>query len=206
MTADTYKPEQITALYARLSQEDALDGDSNSIVNQKAVLTKYASDNGFTNPVFFIDDGVSSVTFDRPNFNRMIAEIEAGNVATVIVKDMSRLGRDYLKVGYYTEIFFVERDVRYIAINDGVDSKKVRAIKKAQGMAGEHLTKPPYGYKVDPNDRKKWIVDEEAAAVVKRIFDLCVAGKGPMRIAKTLKAEKAYSYHKGTAGNFPLHS
>lgn len=206
MTADTYKPEQITALYARLSQEDALDGDSNSIVNQKAVLTKYASDNGFTNPVFFIDDGVSSVTFDRPNFNRMIAEIEAGNVATVIVKDMSRLGRDYLKVGYYTEIFFVERDVRYIAINDGVDSKKVRAIKKAQGMAGEHLTKPPYGYKVDPNDRKKWIVDEEAAAVVKRIFDLCVAGKGPMQIAKILKAEKAYSYHKGTAGNFPQHS
>ena len=220
MTANTYKPEHITALYARLSQEDALDGDSNSIVNQKAVLSKYASD---------IDDGVSGVTFDRPNFNRMIAEIEAGNVATVIVKDMSRLGRDYLKVGYYTEIFFVERDVRYIAINDGVDSakgdndftpfrnlfndfyakdtsKKVRAIKRAQGMAGEHLTKPPYGYKVDPNDRKKWIVDEEAAAVVKRIFDLCVAGKGPMQIAKILKAEKAYSYHKGTAGNFPQHS
>ena len=143
----------------------------------------------------------------------MIAEIEAGNVATVIVKDMSRLGRDYLKVGYYTEIFFVERDVRYIAINDGVDSakgdndftpfrnlfndfyakdtsKKVRAIERAQGMAGEHLTKPPYGYKVDPNDRKKWIVDEEAAVVVKRIFDLCVAGNGPMRIAKTLKADK----------------
>lgn len=145
MTANTYKPEQITALYARLSQEDALDGDSNSIVNQKAVLTKYTSDNGFTNPVFFIDDGVSGVTFDRPNFNRMIAEIEAGNVATVIVKDMSRLGRDYLKVGYYTEIFFVERDVRYIAINDGA---------------------------------------------VKRIFYLCVAGNGPMRIAKTLKADK----------------
>ena len=115
MTANTYKPEHITALYARLSQENALDGDSNSIDNQKAVLSKYASD---------IDDGVSGVTFDRPNFNRMIAEIEAGNVATVIVKDMSRLGRDYLKVGYYTEIFFVERDVRYIAINDGVDSAK----------------------------------------------------------------------------------
>ena len=92
--------------------------------SQKAVLSKYAADNGFSNPVFFIDDGVSGVTFDRPNFNRMIAEIEAGNVATVIVKDMSRLGRDYLKVGYYTEIFFVERDVRYIAINDGVDSEK----------------------------------------------------------------------------------
>ena len=213
MTAYTNKPEQITALYARLSQEDALDGDSNSIVNQKAVLSKYAADNGFTNPVFFIDDGVSGVTFDRPNFNRMIAEIETGNVATVIVKDMSRLGRDYLKVGYYTEIFFVERDVRYIAINDGVDSakgdndftpfrnlfndfyakdtsKKVRAIKKAQGMVGEHLTKPPYGYKVDPANKKKWIVDEEAAAVVKRIFDLCIAGKGPMQIAKILKSDK----------------
>lgn len=214
MTAYTNKPEQITALYARLSQEDALDGDSNSIVNQKAVLSKYAADNSFANPVFFIDDGVSGVTFDRPNFNCMIAEIEAGNVATVIVKDMSRLGRDYLKVGYYTEIFFVERDVRYIAINDGVDSakgdndftpfrnlfndfyakdtgKKVRAIKRAQGMAREHLTKPPYGYKIDPNDRKKWIIDEEAAAVVKRIFDLCIAGNGPMQIAKVLKADKA---------------
>ena len=211
MTAYTNKPEQITALYARLSQEDALD--SNSIVNQKAVLSKYAADNGFTNPVFLIDDGVSGVTFDRPNFNRMIAEIETGNVATVIVKDMSRLGRDYLKVGYYTEIFFIERDVRYIAINDGVDSakgdndftpfrnlfndfyakdtsKKVRAIKKAQGMVGEHLTKPPYGYKVDPANKKKWIVDEEAAAVVKRIFDLCIAGKGPMQIAKILKSDK----------------
>jgi len=157
MTANTYKPGQITALYARLSQEDTLEGDSNNIVNQKAVLSKYAADNNFLNPVFFIDDGVSGVTFDRPNFIKMIAEIEAGNVATVIVKDMSRLERDYLKVGYYSEIFFVERDVRYIAINDGVDSakgdndftpfrnlfndfyakdtsKKVRAIKRVQEL------------------------------------------------------------------------
>ena len=103
MAGTTNYPDNITALYARLSQEDPNDGDSNSIVNQKAVLSKYAADNGFSNPVFFIDDGVSGVTFDRPNFNRMIAEIEAGNVSTVIVKDMSRLGRDYLKVGYYTE-------------------------------------------------------------------------------------------------------
>lgn len=228
MTANINKPEQITALYARLSQEDALDGDSNSIVNQKAVLSKYAADNGFLNPTFFIDDGISGVTFDRPSFNSMIAEIEAGNVGTVIVKDMSRLGRDYLKVGYYTEIFFVERDVRYIAVNDGVDSakgdndftpfrnlfndfyakdtsKKVRAIKRAQGMAGEHLTKPPYGYKVEPADKKKWILDEEAAAVVKRIFDLCVDGKGPMQIAKILKADRVltakahYAKQKGKA-------
>ena len=178
MTANTYKPGQITALYARLSQEDTLEGDSNSIVNQKAVLSKYAADNGFSNPVFFIDDGVLGVTFDRPNFNRMIAEIEAGNVATVIVKDMSRLGRDYLKVGYYTEIFFVERDVRYIAINDGVDSakgttilprfatylmiftpkdtsKKVWAIKRAQKQTGEHLTKLPYGYIINPTNKKQ---------------------------------------------------
>ena len=118
------KKHGITALYPRLSRDDDIQGDSNSIVNQKKILLKYAEDNGFPNPTFFIDDGVSGVTFDRPNFNRMIAEIEAGNVATVIVKDMSRLGRDYLKVGYYTEIFFVERDVRYIAINDGVDSAK----------------------------------------------------------------------------------
>ena len=228
MTANTYMPGQITALYARLSQEDTLDGDSNNIVNQKAVLSKYAADNGFSNPVFFIDDGVSGVTFDRPNFNRMIAEIEAGNVATIIVKDMSRLGRDYLKVGYYTEIFFVERDVRYIAINDGVDSakgdndftpflnlfndfyakdtsKKVRAIKRAQGQAGEHLTKPPYGYIVSPTDKKQWIVDEEAAAVVKRIFDLCIGGKGPAQIAKILKADNVliakayYAKKKGKA-------
>jgi len=204
---------KITALYARLSQEDAIDGDSNSIVNQKAILLKYATDNGFSNPTFFIDDGVSGVTFDREGFNQMLAEIEAGNVATVIVKDMSRLGRDYLKVGYYTEIYFVEKDVRYIAINDGVDSakgdndftpfrnlfndfyardtsKKIRAVKKAKGQAGEHLGEPPYGYVKDTNDKKKWVVDEEAAEVVKRIFALCIAGKGPMQIAKVLTADK----------------
>ena len=151
--------------------------------------------------------------FNRPDFQKMISEIEAEKIRHVIVKDMSRLGRDYLQVGMYTEIMFSNMDVHFIAVNDGVDSrmgdneftpfrniindfytkdtsKKVRAIKRAQGMAGEHLTKPPYGYKVDPNDKKQWIVDEEAAAVVKRIFDLCVAGKGPMQIAKILKTEK----------------
>ena len=124
MTTNTYLPDEITALYARLSQEDSLDGDSNSIVNQKAILLKYAQDNHFPNPTFFIDDGVSGVTFDREGFNQMIAAIETGKAKTVIVKDMSRLGRDYLKVGYYTEIFFAEKDIRYIAINDGVDSAK----------------------------------------------------------------------------------
>ena len=226
MKANINQPDKITALYARLSQEDAVDGDSNSIVNQKAVLLKYAEDNSFPNPQFFIDDGFSGVTFDRPSFNRMIAEIESGNISTVIIKDMSRLGRDYLKVGYYTEIYFVEKDIRYIAINDGVDSakgdndftpfrnlfndfyakdtsKKVRAIKRAQGQNGEHLGAPPYGYICDPNDKKKWIVDEVAATVVKRIFDLTIAGKGPMQIAKILQADNVLttkSYYANRRG------
>ena len=213
MTANTNYPDNIPALYARLSQEDTLDGESNSIANQKKILLKYATDNHFSNPTFFIDDGVSGVTFDRPGWNEMIRLAEAGKVQTVIVKDMSRMGRDYLKVGYYTESFFAERDIRYIAINDGVDSdkgdndftpfrnlfndfyardtsKKIRAVMRAKGNAGEHLcTNPPYGYMKDPADKKKWMVDEEAAEIVKRIFDLCIAGKGPMQIAKLLTAE-----------------
>ena len=213
MTANTNYPDNITALYARLSQEDALDGESNSIANQKKILMKFATDSGFPNPTFFIDDGVSGVTFDRPGWNEMIRLAEAGKVRTVIVKDMSRMGRDYLKVGYYTKSFFAERDIRYIAINDGVDSdkgdndftpfrnlfndfyardtsKKIRAVMRAKGNAGEHLcSNPPYGYMKDPADKKKWIVDEEAAEIVKRIFALCVAGKGPMQIAKLLTAE-----------------
>ena len=144
----------------------------------------------------------------------MIRLSEAGKVKTVIVKDMSRMGCNYLKVGYYTESFFAERDIRYIAINDGVDSdkgdneftpfrnlfndfyardtsKKIRAVMRSKGNAGEHLcTNPPYGYRKDPDDKKKWIVDEEAAAVVKKIFDLCIAGKGPKQIAKALTADK----------------
>lgn len=214
MTANTNYPDNITALYARLSQEDALDGESNSIANQKKILMKFATDSGFPNPTFFIDDGVSGVTFDRPGWNELIRLAEAGKVKTVIVKDMSRMGRDYLKVGYYTESFFSERDIRYIAINDGVDSdkgdndftpfrnlfndfyardtsKKIRAVMRAKGNAGEHLcTNPPYGYMKDPADKKKWIVDEEAAEIVKRIFALCIAGKGPMQIAKLLTAER----------------
>ena len=214
MTTTKNYPDNITALYARLSQEDALDGESNSIANQKKILLKYAQDNGFPNPTFFIDDGVSGVTFDRPGWNEMIRLAEAGTVRTIIVKDMSRMGRDYLKVGYYTESFFAERDIRYIAINDGVDSdkgdndftpfrnlfndfyardtsKKIRAVMRSKGNAGEHLcSNPPYGYMKDPADKKKWIIDEEAAEVLKRIFDLCIAGKGPMQIAKILTADK----------------
>lgn len=213
MTTTKNYPDNITALYARLSQEDALDGESNSIANQKKILMKFATDSGFPNPTFFIDDGVSGVTFDRPGWNEMIRLAEAGKIRTVIVKDMSRMGRDYLKVGYYTESFFAERDIRYIAINDGVDSdkgdndftpfrnlfndfyardtsKKIRAVMRAKGNAGEHLcTNPPYGYQKDLADKKKWIVDEEAAEIVKRIFDLCISGKGPMQIAKLLTAQ-----------------
>ena len=210
---NTY-PDNITALYARLSQEAALDGESNSIANQKKILLKYATNNGFPNLTFFIDDGISGVTFDRPGWNEMIRLAEAEKVKMVIVKGISRMGRDYLKVGYYTESFFAERDIRYIAINDGVDSdkgdndftpfrnlfnnfyardtsKKIRAIMRAKGNAGEYLcSNPPYGYVKDPTDKKKWIVDEEAAEIVKRIFDLCVARKGLMQIAKVLTADK----------------
>ena len=210
---NTY-PDNITALYARLSQEAALDGESNSIANQKKILLKYATNNGIPNITFFIDDGISGVTFDRPGWNEMIRLAEAGKVKMVIVKGISRMGRDYLKVGYYTESFFAERDIRYIAINDGVDSdkgdndftpfrnlfnnfyardtsKKIRAIMRAKGNAGEYLcSNPPYGYVKDPTDKKKWIVDEESAEFVKQIFDLWAGRKGLIQIAKVLTADK----------------
>ena len=206
MTANTNYPDNITALYARLSQEDALDGESNSIANQKKILLKYATDNHFSNPTFFIDDGVSGVTFDRPGWNEMIRLAEAGKVQTVIVKDMSRMGRDYLKVGYYTESFFAERDIRYIAINDHFDSidmnstecdmagiknwfneffakdtsRKIRAVQKAKGERGVPLTtNVPYGYVKDKENPQTWLIDPEAASVVKRIFDMCMIGRGP---------------------------
>lgn len=202
----------LTALYCRLSRDDELSGDSNSIVNQKAILKKYAEDNGFRNLRFYVDDGVSGTTFDRPDFNRMIADVESGIVGTIIIKDMSRLGRDYLKVGYYTEIMFPEAGVRFIAINNSIDSanqqdsdftpflniinewyakdtsKKIRAVFKSKGESGKPLcTNPPYGYVKDPEDKMKWIVDEEAADVVREIFRLCMAGFGPSQIAKQLE-------------------
>ncbi len=203
--------EKITALYCRLSRDDENEGDSNSIVNQKAILGKYASEKGFPNPQFYVDDGYSGTNFNRPDFMRLMEDVNAGNVGTIIVKDMSRLGRDYLKVGVYTEITFPDAGVRFIAINDGVDSesnvdndftpfrniinewyakdtsKKIRAVFKAKGMSGKHLcTIPPYGYKKDENDKEHWVVDEEAAAVVKEIFSLCMKGYGPTQIARIL--------------------
>lgn len=210
----TRQTGSITALYCRLSRDDEIQGDSNSIVNQKKILNKYAVENGFKNIRYFVDDGISGTTFDRPGFNKMLEEIEAGNVSAVIIKDMSRFGRDYLKVGYYTEVLFPEMDVRFIAISDGVDSakgdneftpfrniinewyakdtsKKICAVFKAKGQAGEHLcTSSPYGYMKDPDNPKQWIVDEDAAEVVKQIFGLCIAGFGPTQIARQLKAKE----------------
>ena len=172
--------DNITALYCRLSRDDEAMGDSNSIVNQKAILSKYAKENGFTNLQFFVDDGYSGTSFDRPSWNELLGLVEAGKVSAVIVKDMSRLGRDYLKVGFYTEILFVEKNVRFIAINNGVDSanqqsndftpflniineffardtsKKIRAVMKNKGESGEHLcTIPPYGCMKDPDNKKQ---------------------------------------------------
>lgn len=207
--------DKITALYCRLSRDDELQGDSNSIVNQKAILSKYAEENHFSNTVFFVDDGYSGTSFERPSWLELIEKIENGEVATLIVKDMSRLGRDYLKVGFYTEILFVEKGVRFIAINNGIDSanqqdsdftpflniinewyakdtsKKIRVVMKSKGEAGEHLcTNPPYGYMKDPENKKRWIIDPEAAEVVKRIFALCLDGYGPSQIARILKSDK----------------
>ena len=223
-------PDKITALYCRLSRDDELQGDSNSIKNQKSILKKYADDNGFINTEFFVDDGVSGTTFDRPDFQRMIAEMDAGRIGTIIVKDMSRLGRDYLKVGYYTEIAFPNAEVRFIAINNGVDSanqqdsdftpflniinewyakdtsKKIKAVFKAKGESGKPLcTTPPFGYKKDPDDNNHWIVDEDAAKVVKHIFQLCIEGYGPTQIAHKLKEEEIFtpSYYFKSIGLYP---
>lgn len=203
--------DKIDALYSRLSRDDELQGDSNSIKNQKAILSKYAQEHGFTNPRFYVDDGYSGTNFNRPDFQRLMDDVNAGKVRTIIVKDMSRLGRDYLKVGFYTEIAFPEANVRFIAINDQVDSestvdndftpfrniinewyakdtsKKIRAVFKAKGNSGKHLcTCPPYGYKKDEKDKNQWLVDEEAATVVKEIFSLCMKGYGPTQIARIL--------------------
>ena len=205
---------KITALYCRLSQDDALDGESNSITNQKALLSKYAAEHGFRNTMFFVDDGFSGTNFQRPGFLEMMKYVEDYSVSTLIVKDLSRLGREYSYMGRLQDFIFPAYDVRFIAINDDVDSakgendfavfknvfndyyakdtsKKIRAVVKMRGEAGEHLaSNPPYGYVKDPENKKHWIVDEEAAKVVRHIFELCIAGKGPMQIAKILTADK----------------
>jgi DNA invertase Pin-like site-specific DNA recombinase len=221
------EPEGFTACYERLSQEDGNDGESNSIANQKKILERFCKERGYT-PIrhYDEDDGYSGTNFNRPGFQRMLADIKAGKIARVIVKDMSRLGRDYLQVGMYTDIVFPEYGVHFIAVNDSIDStrgenefaairnvfnemfardtsKKIRATCQSKGKSGERLTtNPPYGYMKDPNDRKKWIIDEEAAAVVQKIFSLCVDGTGPTQIAKWLRENQiltpsAYWMSKG---------
>lgn len=208
--------DKITALYCRLSCDDDLAGDSNSIINQKDMLGKYAREHGFSNPKYYVDDGYSGTNFNRPGFQQMIHDVDAGLVGTVIVKDMSRLGRDYLKVGYYSEVYFGEADVHFIAVNDGVDntvendsdftpfrnimnewyakdtSKKVRAVLRAKGNSGKSLSNcPPFGYYKDATDKDKWLVDEEAANIIREIFALCVKGYGPTQIANILNEKKA---------------
>ena len=206
---------KITALYCRLSRDDELTGDSNSIVNKKAILSKYAKENHFSNTSFFVDDGYSGTNFNRPGWSELLERIDKGEVAALIVKDMSHLGRDYLKVGFYMEVLFVEKGVRFIAINNGIDSanqqdsdftpflniinewyakdtsRKIRAVMKSKDEAGEYLcTNPPYGYMKDPDNKKQWIVDGEAAGAIKRIFALCLDGYGPSQIARILKEDK----------------
>ncbi len=205
---------KLTALYERLSRDDELQGPSNSIVNQRELLEDYAKKNGFTNLAHFSDDGYSGTNFDRPDWQRLIAEIEAGNVGTVIVKDVSRVGRDYIHVGLYTDIMFREKRIRFIAINNGIDSangdnefapflnimsewyardasRKIKSAVKMKGNGGKRLTNMPiYGYRLDPADKTKWIVEDEAAAVVRRIFRMTIEGVGPHMIAKTLATEQ----------------
>ena len=203
-----------TALYCRLSQDDGLEGDSNSIQNQKNILQKFAEDHHFPNPCFYVDDGFSGGNFQRPAFQQMISDMENGEIGIIVTKDLSRLGRNQLHTGLYIEERFPMFGVRYIAINDNVDtdssesndlmpfknlfnewfirdtSRKIRAVLKAKAERGERLgTRTPYGYRKDP-DTKKLIVDEEAAAIVRRIFAMCAGGSGPSQIARILKKEQ----------------
>ncbi len=204
--------EKITPLYERLSRDDELQGESNSISNQKQMLEDFARRNGLPNPTHFTDDGISGTRFDRPGFLAMMEEVEAGRVEAIVIKDMSRLGRDYLKVGQVMEVLR-QRGVRLIAINDGVDSlkgdddftpfrnimnefyardtsRKIRSVFKAKGMSGKHLTGTViYGYLWDEK-REHWLVDEEAAEVVRRIFSLTLEGYGPYQIACKLSADR----------------
>ena len=208
---------KITALYCCLSQEDERAGESLSIENQKDMLLRYARERHFPNPTFFVDDGVSGVTYDRPGFQAMLAEIEAGRVAVCISKDLSRLGRNSALTGLYTNFTFPQYGVRYIAINDNFDtidpnstdsdfagiknwfnefyardtSRKIRAVNKAKGERGVPLTtNVPYGYLKDPDNPRRWKIDPVAADVVRRIFSMCMEGRGSKQIANQLKADK----------------
>lgn len=206
---------RITALYERLSRDDEAAGDSNSITNQKRYLESYCEQQGFSNYAHYTDDGWSGGNFDRPDWKRLVADIESGKVGMVLVKDMSRLGRDYLQTGFYTEVVFRKYNVRFIAVSNGIDSndpsssefapfmnimnewylrdfsRKQRAAIRAKGESGKPTTNAAiYGYVKDPADKDYWLIDEEAAAVVRRIYQLTIEGKGPEQIANILRNDQ----------------
>ena len=220
------KSRDVTAfLYERLSRDDNLEGESYSIGNQKKLLAKVAKEKGYTNLVHFLDDGISGVTMDRPGFVEMICQLEQGKAAAVFVKDLSRLGRNYIEVGRLTEEFFPNHDIRLVAVSDNIDtaegenelapirnlfnewyardiSKKRRISNKIKGNAGEPMGQPPYGYIKDPNDPKHWIVDDEAAQVVRRVYNMTLEGYGTEQIAAQLEKDdvltpRAYWLTKG---------
>ena len=233
-TKNGQQKEKITALYCRLSQDDGREGESNSISNQKEILMDYARKHGFLHPEFFVDDGISGTTFERPDFQRMQRMVENGEVATVIVKDLSRFGRNYLEVGDYLEIQYPKLGVRFIAIQENVDtlkesgtemmpfnnifnewyaaqtSKKIRAVNQMKAANGKRVSSTvPYGYVRDAENKDIWHIDEPAAAVVRKIFALCLAGRGPLQIAKQLEQERiltptAYHHSIGRAVSNPL--
>lgn len=215
----------ITALYCRLSRDDGTESESNSIGNQKKLLSQKAKEMGLTDTKYYVDDGYTGTNFNRPGFQQLIDDIEIGLVSAVMVKDLSRLGRDYVSVGNYTDSYFPEHNVRFIAVNDAIDSdegeseiapfknilnemyardisKKIRSSHRLRGSMGEPLSQPPYGYMKSPENKKKWIIDPEAATVVKSIFKMCLDGKGNETIARELQESEvlipmAYWQSKG---------
>ena len=214
---DVMDQQKITIIYCRLSVEDIKENskggkadESNSIQNQREFLTRYAKEHGYTNLKILVDDGYTGTNFNRPGFQQLIDDIEIGLVSAVMVKDLSRLGRDYVSVGNYTDSYFPEHNIRFIAVNDAIDSdegeseiapfknilnemyardisKKIRSSHRLRGSMGEPLSQPPYGYMKSPENKKKWIIDPEAATVVKSIFKMCLDGKGNETIARELQ-------------------
>lgn len=205
----------IAGLYTRLSRDDGTDSESNSIANQKRLLSQKAKELGFTNVKFYVDDGYTGTNFNRPGFQELLDDIEMGYVSVVMVKDLSRLGRDYVSVGHYTDNYFPEHNIRFIAVNDMVDSdegeneiapfknimnemyardisRKIRSSNRIRGNLGEPLAQPPYGYMKSPENKKKWIIDPDASQVVKSIFRMCIEGKGNEAIAHVLQSNKIY--------------
>lgn len=203
----------ITALYCRLSRDDGTESESNSIGNQKKLLSQKAKEMGLTDTKYYVDDGYTGTNFNRPGFQQLIDDIEIGLVSAVMVKDLSRLGRDYVSVGNYTDSYFPEHNIRFIAVNDAIDSdegeseiapfknilnemyardisKKIRSSHRLRGSMGEPLSQPPYGYMKSTENKKKWIIDPEAATVVKSIFKMCLDGKGNETIARELQENK----------------